>query len=59
MDFPQNLDNNFSVDLQRSAMINFTCILYINYEISFVKTGRDSQVAVDAKICACLYSVLT
>ena len=34
-------------------MINFTCIHYINGEISLVKNGRGPQVAMDAKICAC------
>ena len=50
VDFPQIL-NNCSVDLQRSAMINFTCMHYINGEISLVKTGRGPQVAMDSNMC--------
>ena len=59
VDFPHIFDNNCSVDLPQSAIINFTCIHYINGEISLVKKGRGPQVAMDAKICACCNSVLT
>ena len=55
VDFAQFFDNNCSVDLQRSAMISYSCINCINGEISLVKMGRDPQVAIamDPKMCAC------
>ena len=55
VDFAQFFDNNCSVDLQRSAMISFSCINCINGEISLVKIGRGPQVAIamDPKMCTC------